>query len=130
MTPSITALNIKYNKDKETGTINLSQPFLIRKIIHATRLQEGNPNWTPTSVEALGMDPDGEPMQEEWNYRSIVGMLLYLSTNTRPDISFCSKPSCTIFEYTQEIQCLKYHPECHPECQDQWNMVRNHKVLV
>ena len=27
-------------------------------------------------------------MEEEWNYRSIVGMLLYLSTNTRPDISF------------------------------------------
>ena len=27
-------------------------------------------------------------MTEEWNYRSIIGMLLYLSTNTRPDIAF------------------------------------------
>ncbi|KAI2492952.1 hypothetical protein MHU86_21591 [Fragilaria crotonensis] len=36
----------------------------------------------------LGIDPDGEPMDEFWNYRSIVGMLLYLSTNTRPDITF------------------------------------------
>jgi hypothetical protein len=34
------------------------------------------------------MDPDGELMTEEWSYPSIVGMLLYLSTNTRPDIAF------------------------------------------
>ena len=27
-------------------------------------------------------------MVEEWSYPSIVGMLLYLSTNTRPDITF------------------------------------------
>jgi spore germination protein GerM len=37
---------------------------------------------------ALGSDPDGETMREEWLYSSIVGMLLYLSTNTRPDIAF------------------------------------------
>lgn len=27
-------------------------------------------------------------MEDSWNYRSIIGMLLYLSTNTRPDISY------------------------------------------
>ena len=27
-------------------------------------------------------------MTDIWNYRSIVGMLIYLSTNTRPDITF------------------------------------------
>jgi hypothetical protein len=34
------------------------------------------------------MDPDGELMTEEWSYPLVVGMLLYLSTNTRPDIAF------------------------------------------
>ena len=80
-------LGIKYEYD-DSREIHLSQPFLIHKIIQATGLQDGNPNWTPAAMEALGKDPDGEPMQETWNYRSIIGMLLYLSTNTRPDIAY------------------------------------------
>ena len=34
------------------------------------------------------MDPEGPPIKEAWKYSSVVGMLLYLSTNTRPDIAF------------------------------------------
>jgi hypothetical protein len=37
---------------------------------------------------ALGLDPDGKPMDVKWGYRSVVGMLLYLSTNTRPVIAY------------------------------------------
>lgn len=33
-------------------------------------------------------------MNEEWNYRSVVGMLLYLSTNTRCDIAFAVSQVC------------------------------------
>jgi len=33
-------------------------------------------------------------MKKTWNYRSIVGMLLYLSTNTRTDISFAVSQVC------------------------------------
>jgi hypothetical protein len=36
----------------------------------------------------LGIDPDGPPMEESWSYRSIIGMLLYLSNDTRPDIAY------------------------------------------
>ncbi|KAI2506515.1 hypothetical protein MHU86_7925 [Fragilaria crotonensis] len=51
-------------------------------------MSDSNYNWTPAAQAALGIDPDGSPMTETWSYRSIVGMLLYLSTNTRPDIAF------------------------------------------
>jgi len=47
-----------------------------------------NPNKVPASTEALGSDPEGEPFDEQWNYASIVGMLIYLSTNSRPDITY------------------------------------------
>jgi hypothetical protein len=81
-------LGIKFEEDKEAGTITLTQKGLIKKVILATGLEQCNPNRTPAAAAALGIDPDGEPYQESWNYPSIVGMLLYLATNTRPDISF------------------------------------------
>jgi hypothetical protein len=81
-------LGIKFVKDEASNTITLTQKGLIQKIIKATGLQNCNPNNTPALQACLGIDPDGEPMDEFWNYRSIVGMLLYLSTNTRPDITF------------------------------------------
>ena len=80
-------LGIQYT-NLENGSILMNQPGLIQKIIEATDMKDCNPNRTPTTKEALGMDPDGKRMTEKWNYRSIVGMLLYLSTNTRPDISY------------------------------------------
>eukprot|EP00978_Attheya_sp_CCMP212_P009923 scaffold23686_cov31-Attheya_sp.AAC.1 len=47
-----------------------------------------NPNYIPAPTNALGLDPDGTPMTETWNYRSIVGMPQYLAGNTRPDMSY------------------------------------------
>ena len=47
-----------------------------------------SPNKTPTSQTALGSDPEGPPIKENWKYPSVVGMLLNLSTNRRPDTAF------------------------------------------
>ena len=80
-------LGIQYTT-LENGSILMNQPGLVQKIMDATEMNGCNPNRTPTTKEALGLDPDGKRMTEKWNYRSIVGMLLYLTTNTRPDISF------------------------------------------
>jgi hypothetical protein len=81
-------LGIGFQRDQANGTIELTQTGLIQKIIDTTGLADSNPNWTPASPLALGADPDGEPMTELWSYPSVIGMLLYLSTNTRPDIAF------------------------------------------
>ena len=51
-------------------------------------LNHCKPNVTPAATECLGIDPDGELMKESWSYPSVVGMLLYLCSNTKPDICF------------------------------------------
>jgi hypothetical protein len=80
-------LGIQYEQ-LDNNVISMTQTGLIKKIIDATGMNECNSNKTPATRECLGSDPDGKPMEETWNYRSIVGMLLYLSTNSRPDIAF------------------------------------------
>jgi hypothetical protein len=82
-------LGIKFEKNDSDGSVNMTQKGLIKKIIETAGMEECNPNWTPASTVPLGIDAEGEVMNESWNYRSIVGMLLYLTTNTRPDLAFC-----------------------------------------
>ncbi len=81
-------LGIKFEEDTKAGTITLTQQGLIKMIIAATGLEDCNPNWTPAEQTALGKYPEGPPIHEDWSYPSIVGMLLYLSMNTRLDICF------------------------------------------
>jgi len=80
-------LGIMFEK-QDDGAISCSQPGLIKKILDATNMHDCKVNSTPCTQTALGSDPDGAPMKETWNYASVVGMLLYLSTNTRTDISY------------------------------------------
>ena len=81
-------LGIKFDKLPD-GAFNLTQPALIKRIIEDTGMENCNKSPTPaTPNQPLAKDPDGEPMSDRWSYPSIVGALLYLSTNSRPDICF------------------------------------------
>ena len=95
MDDSLTSfLGIKFERGND-GTFTMTQPGLIDKIIKATGLENCNPNGTPAAPnQTLGKDPDGEEFSEDWSYPSICGMLLYLSTNTRPDCAFAVSQVC------------------------------------
>ena len=80
-------LGLEMRKHKD-GSIELLQTGLIDRIIKSLGLEDANPKYTPAEVGLLGKDQDGPPRKESWNYRSAVGMLLYLQSNTRPDITF------------------------------------------
>ena len=71
------------------GRLHMKQTGLIKKILEVAAMQDCNPNATPASTAGLGKDKNGEDWpQVPWKYSSIIGMLIYLATNTRPDISY------------------------------------------
>jgi hypothetical protein len=86
-------LGIKFDR-LNNGTFDLTQRGLIQKILKTAGMEDCRPMATPAVPTALGSDPEGEPMSELWNYRSIVGMLLYLAGNTRPDITMAVSQVC------------------------------------
>jgi len=69
------------------GSIKLSQPHLIDSVIAAMGLSDASSKPTPAS-RTLGKCLDSPKYSGDFNYRSVVGMLLYLSNNSRPDIAF------------------------------------------
>jgi hypothetical protein len=81
-------LGVEVFADNETGKIKLGQSGLIKKILAATKLTDCNSKRTPASSTTLGSDQLGEECVAEWDYASVVGMLMYLSSNSRPDIQF------------------------------------------
>jgi hypothetical protein len=75
---------------KKTGSKEflLTQTGLIDKVLAAANLTDCNGCDTPATIEPLHADKDGEPFAEEWAYDAVVGMLMYLAGNTRPDIAY------------------------------------------
>ncbi|MGH3055543.1 MAG: reverse transcriptase domain-containing protein, partial [Gaiellaceae bacterium] len=82
-----TYLGIKIRK-LDDGRLEMSQPYLIERILEATKMQECNGKATPALESPIGTDKDGVNRQDQWVYASVIGMLMFLQANTRPDISF------------------------------------------
>ena len=75
---------------KDDGTIELLQMGLIDRILEMLDLDGERvlTKPTPAVTETIGKDENGPPRKELWNYASLVGMMLYLASNLRPDIAF------------------------------------------
>jgi hypothetical protein len=77
-------IDIRHTPD---GFLELTQTGLINKIIAACGLQDQSAeHHTPATI--LTADSDGLPREYSWNYCSLIGMLNYLASSTRPDIAF------------------------------------------
>ena len=75
----------------DDGGFNFFQTGLIRKVLEATGTDHCNRLPTPTKVQSpLGTDANGSETKRYFtnSYDFVIGMMLYLTSNTRPDISF------------------------------------------
>ena len=76
----------------------MTQHGLIEKFLRTVGMTDCNPAKTPCTVTPLASDPDGPCHQEEWEYSSAVGMLMYLAGNAHPEIAF-SVNQCARFTH-------------------------------
>ena len=76
------------NEKGEIYKIKLTQTGLIKRILAVTGMNDCARISTPAEIKTLGKDEEGDPPMERWSYASVVGMLMYLASNSRPDIAF------------------------------------------
>ena len=66
----------------------MTQPAVINQIIEALNIHNDcKLHDTPTNI-TLSRDKNGKRRKNDWNHRSIIGMVSFLANTTRPDISF------------------------------------------
>jgi hypothetical protein len=83
-------LGVKMERDSNTGLLEMKQTGLIERAVEALGLDDGyaRGKHTPAETKPLVKNEDGVAVAKGFSYSSVVGMLLYLSGHTQPDITY------------------------------------------
>ena len=78
-------LGIDISRDTD-GNFSLSQPNYIKNIVSCANLDDAKPSKFPVDTGYFKLD-DNNFLNTNNDYRKLIGMLLYLTTHSRPDIA-------------------------------------------
>ena len=98
-------LGIDIRESKTTkGTIELLQVGLIDRILKVLGLdgETVKLRQEPAVATPSGKEENGAPRKEKWSYASVVGMMLHLASNSRPDIAFAIN-QCARFTHCANV---------------------------
>jgi len=80
-------LGVEVQVNKTTGEMTFLQKGLIDKVLKATGMEDCNAKPTPACTTPL-VTEDGPRCQQAWDYASVIGMLMYLTSNSQSDIQY------------------------------------------
>jgi hypothetical protein len=81
-------LGVHIERNQSDGSIKLTQVGLIKRIVASLGIENEPAVQTLTSPTPLVKDAEGDPPDGSFNYASVIGMLGYLQSNSRPDIAY------------------------------------------
>jgi hypothetical protein len=74
-------------QEEDNGTLLLMQSGLIDRILEAMDLKNATPKDTP-ATEAIGANKQSPSFDGKYNYRSVIRMMMYLTSSTRRNCAF------------------------------------------
>ena len=98
-------LGVSISRDESTTppTFSFTQTGLIDRVLAATHMEDCKPNATPAAELPLGADLSGPTFAEDWQYSSVVGMLLFLANNSHPDIAYATHQCARFTHNTKQM---------------------------
>ena len=85
--------------------IFLSQPVYLKNLLERFNMQDSKPAKTPMEVSSLNEEHSGECITKIKPYRELIGCLMYVMLNTRPDLSAAVNYYSRFQENATEAHC-------------------------
>ena len=83
-----TVLEVQVRTDNQSSNVTLNQGGLTKKLMTIVGMLGCNKKTNLVSTMTSGTDADILTFDEAWDYASVLGVFIYLSRNSRPEIQF------------------------------------------